>query len=454
MLLSDVVFVSLAWWFAYLLRFHTDLFSAPEPYLFRDYLLAWLLILLVWAVVFELLDLYRPRRISSRWSETVDIVKGSGLALLIFLGVIFLLRDIILSRIVVILFWIFSVALLNLSHVAVREGLRFLRSKGYNLRRILVIGSPVQAQQLVHKLTWHRHLGLRVIGVYLIPGDGCHDLPEGVRILKSESETSRMVRSGDIDQVFITLPVWEAARLPEICDLLGDEPVAVHFVPDLGELVALRGNVEEFDGLHIISFQDSPFYGWNSFVKRAMDLCLGGVALIFFVPVMTLIALAIKSTSPGPVFYRQERMGLDGRTFQILKFRTMVPDAERSTGPIWTAPDDPRVTPLGRWLRLTSLDEVPQLFNVLRGEMSLVGPRPERPPLIGEFRKAMPKYMLRHKVKAGMTGWAQVNGWRGKTSLQKRVENDIHYIENWSPWLDLKILARSLFHGFLNKNAY
>ena len=454
MLLSDVVFVSLAWWFAYLLRFHTDLFSAPEPYLFRDYLLAWLLILLVWAVVFELLDLYRPRRISSRWSETVDIVKGSGLALLIFLGVIFLLRDIILSRIVVILFWIFSVALLNLSHVAVREGLRFLRSKGYNLRRILVIGSPVQAQQLVHKLTWHRHLGLRVIGVYLIPGDGCHDLPEGVRILKSESETSRMVRSGDIDQVFITLPVWEAARLPEICDLLGDEPVAVHFVPDLGELVALRGNVEEFDGLHIISFQDSPFYGWNSFVKRAMDLCLGGVALIFFVPVMTLIALAIKSTSPGPVFYRQERMGLDGRTFQILKFRTMVPDAERSTGPIWTAPDDPRVTPLGRWLRLTSLDEVPQLFNVLRGEMSLVGPRPERPSLIGEFRKAMPRYMLRHKVKAGMTGWAQVNGWRGKTSLEKRIENDIHYIENWSPWLDLKILARSLFYGFLNKNAY
>jgi len=185
-----------------------------------------------------------------------------------------------------------------------------------------------------------------------------------------------------------------------------------------------------------------------------MDLSLGGLALILFFPLMALIALGIKVTSSGPVFFRQKRMGLEGREFDMFKFRTMVQDAEKTTGPIWAVPDDPRVTHFGRWLRRTSLDELPQLYNVLRGEMSLVGPRPERPPLIDQLRKAIPSYMLRHKVKAGMTGWAQVNGWRGMTSLDKRIEHDIYYIENWSFLLDIKILAMSLFSGFLNKNAY
>jgi exopolysaccharide biosynthesis polyprenyl glycosylphosphotransferase len=168
---------------------------------------------------------------------------------------------------------------------------------------------------------------------------------------------------------------------------------------------------------------------------------------------MILIALGIKWRSPGNVFYKQERMGLDGQRFQMLKFRTMVDDAERLTGPVWATIDDPRITALGRWLRQTSLDELPQLINVLKGEMSLVGPRPERPPLIQEFRRSIPKYMLRHKMKAGMTGWAQVNGWRGNTSLEKRIEHDLDYIENWSLWRDLKILGLTLFRGFLDKNA-
>jgi exopolysaccharide biosynthesis polyprenyl glycosylphosphotransferase len=184
-----------------------------------------------------------------------------------------------------------------------------------------------------------------------------------------------------------------------------------------------------------------------------MDLAVGGAAFCFFLPVMGLIALAIKLTSPGPVLYRQERMGLDGQRFEMLKFRTMLDDAERHTGPVWAAENDPRATKFGRWLRLTSLDELPQLLNVLRGDMSLVGPRPERPPLIEEFRKSMPTYMLRHKVKAGMTGWAQVNGWRGNTSLDQRIEHDLDYIENWSLWRDVKILALTLLGGFRNSQS-
>jgi exopolysaccharide biosynthesis polyprenyl glycosylphosphotransferase len=239
----------------------------------------------------------------------------------------------------------------------------------------------------------------------------------------------------------------------DILEWLGDEPVTLHFVPDLGALATLRGSIEEFDGLPIISLQSTPLAGWNGFLKRALDLCLGVLAVLIFAPVMALVALAIKCSSRGPIFYRQERMGLDGRRFVMVKFRTMIQDAEKYTGPVWATENDQRVTVVGRWLRYTSLDELPQLINVLRGEMSLVGPRPERPPLIEEFRKSIPKYMLRHKVKAGMTGLAQVHGWRGNTSLNHRIEYDLDYIENWSLWRDIKILALTLLGGFRNHHA-
>jgi exopolysaccharide biosynthesis polyprenyl glycosylphosphotransferase len=215
----------------------------------------------------------------------------------------------------------------------------------------------------------------------------------------------------------------------------------------------MRGSVEEFDGMQIIGLQVSPLYGWNAFFKRMLDLTVGGLALLIFLPVMAMIVLAIKLTSPGPVLYRQERMGLDGRRFEMLKFRTMIHEAERYTGPVWSVAEDPRVTRVGRWLRRMSLDELPQLFNVLRGEMSLVGPRPERPPLIDEFRKSIPSYMLRHKVKAGMTGLAQIHGWRGNTSLDRRIEHDLDYIENWSLLRDLKILLVTLFGGFHDRGT-
>jgi len=294
---------------------------------------------------------------------------------------------------------------------------------------------------------------LRVIGIYLTEGDLPLRTSDGVVRISGEQELSSMIRGGAIDQVFVALPLEQAEKLRTVQEWLGDEPVTLHFVPDLGELATLRGSMEEFDGLQIISLQSSPLAGWNAFFKRGLDLSVGGAALLIFAPVMALIAIAIKCSSHGPIFYRQERMGLDGRRFTMLKFRSMVEDAEKFTGPVWALDDDPRVTPVGRWLRQTSLDELPQLVNVLRGEMSLVGPRPERPPLIEEFRGSIPKYMLRHKMKAGMTGWAQIHGWRGNTSLANRIEYDLDYIENWSMWRDIKILAQTLFGGFRNNRA-
>jgi Undecaprenyl-phosphate glucose phosphotransferase len=256
------------------------------------------------------------------------------------------------------------------------------------------------------------------------------------------------------DLVIVTLPHAESARLADILEKIGDDPVTIHFVPDVAGLASLRGGIETFEGIPFIHLRESPLYGWNRLLKRAFDLVLGTLVLLLVSPLMVVVALLVKFTSPGPVLFWQERMGLDGRSFAMLKFRTMRVDAESQTGPVWTRPEDPRRTAVGTFLRRWSLDELPQLFNVLRGEMSLVGPRPERPELVQEFRPRIPGYMLRHKVKAGMTGWAQINGWRGDTSLERRIQCDLYYIERWSLGFDLKIMILTMWRGFFSDNAY
>ena len=448
LLASDLCFVSMAWWCAFALRFHTNVFIESEPHVLRHYVTAWLVILAVWAVVFELCDFYRPRRLSTHQHETVELIKASGFAAMVFLGIIFLLHELILSRIVVVVFWFYSLFFLSLSHIFFREALRIARRRGYNLRHVLIIGAAAQVETLLARIKAYRYLGLRVRGLFLLDDADDSKLATDAERIKNPEQLAQMVRSGAIDQVFVALPLEQAAKLREIQEWLGDEPVTLHFVPDLHELATLGGYIEDFDGLQIVTLQSSPLTGWNSLLKRGVDLVVGGLALLICAPVMALVALAIRCSSPGPVLYRQERMGLDGERFQMLKFCTMVNDAERHTGPVWAADEDPRITALGRWLRHWSFDELPQLINVLRGEMSLVGPRPERPPLIDEFRKTIPKYMLRHKVKAGMTGWAQVHGWRGNTSLANRIKYDLDYIENWSLWRDLKILYLTIVGGF------
>jgi len=450
LLISDLCFVSYAWWLAFGARFYSGLFVTPEPFVFRHYLVAWVILLVVWAAVFERSDFYRPRRLSTHHRENIELIKCSTVALLIFLAVIFIIHDIVLSRMVVVMFWLSSLVLVTLSHHLFREGLRFARRRGYNLRHVLVIGTPTLAPALATRLRSYKRLGLRVDGIYLTHGELLAGAIEGENIVMGEEELTELIRRGAIDQVFVALPLDQAAKLRDIQEWIGDEPVTVHFVPDLGALATLHGSVDEFDGLQVISLQSSPHAGWNAVLKRGLDLAVGALAVIVFTPLMVLVAVAIKCSSRGPILYRQERMGLDGRRFMMLKFRSMVVDAEQFTGPVWASEDDSRVTPLGRWLRKTNLDELPQLINVLRGEMSLVGPRPERPPLIDEFRKSIPKYMLRHKVKAGMTGWAQIHGWRGNTSLKSRIEYDIDYIEHWSLWRDIKILAQTLYGGFRN----
>jgi Undecaprenyl-phosphate glucose phosphotransferase len=251
----------------------------------------------------------------------------------------------------------------------------------------------------------------------------------------------------------VALPLEDQQILPDIMDQLKDSLLDIKIIPDLYQFASIGGAIEEFEGLPVISLQGSPLDGINMVSKRGLDLAIASCALLIFSPLMALIAVLVKLTSRGPILFKQERVSFDGSRFKIVKFRTMYQDAE-AAGPGWTTPGDGRVTPLGRFLRSTSLDELPQLFNVLRGDMSIVGPRPERPVYIKEFRQRIPRYMLRHKVPAGITGWAQVHGWRGDTSIDKRIEYDLYYIENWSLLLDLKIVFMTVVNGFRNRNAY
>jgi Undecaprenyl-phosphate glucose phosphotransferase len=447
---TDLALIVACWLGAYALRFHV--FGRGDLPPFNGYALQLLPILAVWGVTYRAFDLYRPQRLGSHLSEWWDITKASTLGVLVLVSIMtFAFRSYDYSRIVILTFWVASIVSVSFSRAVFREALRVARRHGYNQRYAVVVGGGEPAAEVLRVLRRRPDAGIRVLGLLSDKRDG---EGMGAAWLGGIEEIRAVVTSRHVDIVIIALPHSDYPRLTAVLNEIGDEPVAIHLVPDLFSLASLRGGIEEFESVPFIHLRESPLYGWNLLLKRACDLGLGAVALAVAAPAMAGIAAGIALTSGRPVLYRQERMGLDGRRFKMLKFRTMALDAEASSGPRWATPDDPRRTPLGGFLRAWSLDELPQLFNVLRGDMSLVGPRPERPSFVEDFRRRMPSYMLRHKMKAGITGWAQINGWRGNTSIEKRIEYDLDYIARWSIGFDLKILLQTLWLGFRNRNAY
>ncbi len=438
---------------AYTLRF-SPLFPIPlgvppfEPYLF-------LLIPLIplHALSLGAVGLYRYRRERTKADEAFALARGATLATILLVATTFFVRGFSYSRGAILLFWGLDLLLVFWERLAIREVLRSLRRRGRFVRRVLVVGAGPLGQEVARRLRGHPELGLRVAG-FLDDRRPVGERIEGREVLGGFEAVPQIVAAHAVDQLFIALPLEAHAELLKILNALEGELVDVKVVPDVLQFMTLRAAVEELDGLPIISLSESPITGWNRVAKRALDLGLSGLGLAVLSPLLGLIALAIKLTSPGPVIYRQERMGLDGRPFWMYKFRSMRVDAEVETGPVWTDEHDARRTRLGHVLRRFSLDELPQLWNVLRGEMSLVGPRPERPFFVQQFRTMIPQYMLRHKVKSGMTGWAQVNGLRGNTSLEKRIEYDLYYVENWSLAMDLKILCLTLWRAWRHRHAY
>jgi Undecaprenyl-phosphate glucose phosphotransferase len=452
MLAGDLLLVAGCWLAAYATRFYVvgpplrTQIPPIEPYL---YML--LPILLVWGGSFRAFGLYRPRRIGSRLSEVADIAKASTMGALVLVAVMtFFFREYDYSRVAIIYFWLFSIAAVSFSRYVFREALRFARRHGYNLRYAVVVGQGELADTVIQRLRARPDVGIQVVGLV---GDD-KDMPGSVKWLGAYADLAAVLDAHPVDHVILTLAHEDYGRLGGLLDAIGDEPVTIHVVPDLFRFASLRGGVEEFDGVPFIHLRESPLHGWNRLGKRAFDVVFAASVLVILSPLLLAVALLVRLVSPGPVLYRQERMGLDGQRFTMLKFRTMRVDAEAQTGPVWASAGDPRRTRMGSVLRRLSLDELPQFVNVLRGEMSVVGPRPERPIFVERFRQTVPGYMLRHKVKAGITGWAQVNGLRGNTSLEARIRYDLEYIEQWSLWLDLKIIALTVARIFSERNAY
>lgn len=494
---SDLLVVSFAWILSYWIRFSSDLFIVDKgipP--FAVYVRMLLFVWFIWASVFKRAGLYKPMRSTNRYREVWLVVHSNSLSVLMLLAVTYLFREksVEFSRLVFVIFWVSSTVLLLISRGFVRVFLRKLRSRGYNLRYALIVGADQIAIDVARRLVAHPEYGIELVGCLsrdrqsVSPGsrlrlDVAHlrsrvvnahgslvrvkedeELVKGtirhydthvdeVRVIGTYGDLPEILEQGGVDQVIVALPLNDSDRMESVIASIGDHMVDVRIVPDFHRFIQLGSLIEEFNGLPVVSLASTPLSGVNRALKRIMDAVLGTIFFIIALPVMLFTAVLIKITSHGPIFFKQERVGLDGQRFQIYKFRTMKINAE-SGGAKFATKDDPRTTAIGKFLRKYSIDELPQLINVIRGQMSLVGPRPERPIFIEEFRKRFPGYMLRHKVQAGMTGWAQVNGWRGNTSIKKRVEHDLYYIEHWSLGLDLKIIFLTILKNFRDKNAY
>lgn len=453
--LTDLTISAGAFLACYWLRFEPPLiwwFPTPHP---RPPLEAYLKVLpLVYIVVFfsnNYFRLYHPRRVNSFMDELARIVKSNCLVLLLLMAFFYMDRSFSYSRSIAVSFLVVNPACVFLFRVAVRSTLRRLRAGGHNLRHVLVVGTGRKAQELLHRFRRNRWTGLRVVGLISLGagrvGSAIHRIP----VVGCVKNIEAVLDLQNVDRVYIALEPTKRAEIERLLGLLAERFIPIRLVQDR-LLLEKHRVVAEFDGLHIVSLWENHLTGWNAFAKRAMDIVVSLGGIILLSPCFLAIAAAVACTSRGPVLYRQKRMGHDGRIFSIIKFRTMRDGTDDDQ--TFTQRSDARCTPVGRFLRRTSLDELPQLVNVLLGQMSLVGPRPERPSFIAKFRESLPQYMLRHKIKAGMTGWAQINGWRGDTSLKKRLQYDLFYMHNWSLWFDVKILVLTLVRGWRNRNAY
>jgi Undecaprenyl-phosphate glucose phosphotransferase len=454
LLATDLVLVALAWYLAYHLRLTSGLIPVWKgvPPL-EEYIFPLLYLLPIWGLVGISLGLYSPRRTFALGDEGWLLTKAAGLTVVFFTATSYLLKEVDISRLVLAIFGVMAITLPLASRALIPHTLRQLRRKGTYLRRALVVGHEDLAHQVIKTIQQHPEAGLNIVGILAESPRLLGTRLDGIEVLGTHDEVGAILQRERIDQVVVALSFRAYEAVECVLAQFENEPVEVMLVPDLSRYVSLRCGVEDLAGIPALTLQGAPLYGWNAVLKRALDLGVSCAALVLCAPVMATIALLIKLSSPGPVLYRQQRMGLDCQPFTLLKFRSMRADAELPGVPIWSMRNDERCTRFGLWLRRFSLDELPQLINVLTGDMSLVGPRPERPEFIAQFRRGIPRYMLRHKIQAGMTGWAQIHGFRGDTSIEERLRYDLEYIQRWSLLFDVKILLLTLIRGFFHKEA-
>lgn len=456
----DAVVVIVSYAFAWWLKFSSGFVDKEIGVLsFEFYMRALILIVPLYILLYYAFNLYTPKRVQGRRLEFSNIVLANTVGLLILMAGFFLalsyseqLKN--FSRSMFIYFFMINIILEEIERLMIRAFLRSIRKNGYNQKHILLVGYSKAAEQYIDRIKQNPQWGYNIRGI-LDDNIARGTMYKGVKVIGSVGNLSYILPENKLDEIAITLGLEEYYKLEKIVAECEKSGVHTKFIPDYGNIIPTRPYTEDLLGLPVINIRYVPLSNtFNALIKRLTDIIGSIICIIIFSPVMLTSAVLVKMTSKGPLIFKQERVGLHNKPFQMYKFRTMYVQTEEEERKGWTQKNDPRVTSVGRFLRKTSLDEFPQLFNVLKGDMSLVGPRPERPQYVEKFREEIPRYMIKHQVRPGMTGWAQVNGYRGDTSIRKRIEHDLYYIENWTLGLDIKILFLTVFKGFINKNAY
>lgn len=456
-LLVDAIVVAISYMLAWYLKFASP-FSNIDPSIGvlsrQTYFQALYFIVPGYVLLYYYFNLYTPKRATVHKYEIINIIQANTIGLVLLMVVLYMVEQINFSRSMIAMFYGINIVLTTIFRSLIRMLLQFFRKKGYNLKYILLVGYSRAAEEYINRINSNPQWGYVVRGILddFVPSGTVY---KGVKVVGSIENLLYILPENKLDEIAITLSLKDYDRLEYIVDLCEKSGVHTKFIPDYNSLFPSRPYTEDLMGLAVVNIRYVPLTNTlNWIAKRIMDIIVSIIGIVISSPIMIASAIAIKCTSKGPIIFKQERIGLHNKPFLMYKFRTMEVQKPGTEKKGWTVKDDPRVTKVGKLLRRTSMDELPQLFNILIGDMSVVGPRPERPQFVEKFKEEIPRYMVKHQVRPGLTGWAQINGYRGDTSIKRRIECDIFYIENWTMSFDIKIMFLTLFKGFINKNAY
>jgi len=453
----DAIAIVVSYVFAWYIKFRGpfDLVDEGVGYLSRrTYFGALVFIVPGYLLLNYFFALYTTKRSTRLKKDCFNLIKSNAMGTVFFIAFLYMIREQNFSRTMIIIFGCINVVAQTGIRWMVRDILRKLRQKGYNVKHVLLVGYSRAAEEYINQIRQNPQWGYEIRGILddRIPRGTEY---KGIKVIGKIDNLLIILPQNRLDEIAITLALENYDRLEEIVGLCEKSGVHTKFIPDYNSVIPSKPYTEDLNGLPVINIRHVPLSNTlNSVVKRIVDVIGGFAAFVLFSPVMLVSVIAIKTTSKGPVIFKQERVGLHNKPFNMYKFRTMEVQKKSAEKSGWTTKDDPRVTKVGKVLRKLSIDEMPQLINVIKGDMSLVGPRPERPFFVEKFKEEIPRYMIKHQVRPGMTGWAQINGYRGDTSIRKRIECDLYYIENWTLGLDFRILFLTVFKGFINKNAY